>query len=88
VRDPNVVKQMTEQGAEVVATTPAEFAASSRPKPSVSARWCERSARRLSDYTDDEQSDAEAINSFAADGLRRSRGETRPHLPQKVAGTK
>jgi len=36
VRDPNVVKQMTEQGAEVVATTPAEFAASSRPKPSVS----------------------------------------------------
>src|SRR6516165_11173419 len=52
------------------------------------ARWCERSARRLSDYTDDEQSDAEAINSFAADGLRRSRGETRPHLPQKVAGTK
>ena len=27
VRDPNVVKQMTEQGAEVVATTPAEFAA-------------------------------------------------------------
>jgi len=42
----------------------------------------------LSDYTDDEQSDAEAINSFAADGLRRSRGETRPHLPQKVAGTK
>src|SRR5215831_12690972 len=37
---------------------------------------------------DDEQSDAEAINSFAADGLRRSHGETRPHLPQKVAGTK
>ena len=27
VRDPNVVKQMTEQGAEAVATTPAEFAA-------------------------------------------------------------
>src|SRR5262249_59261229 len=27
VRDPDVVKQMTEQGAEAVATTPAEFAA-------------------------------------------------------------
>jgi tripartite-type tricarboxylate transporter receptor subunit TctC len=27
VRDPNVVKQMTEQGAEAVATTPTEFAA-------------------------------------------------------------
>jgi tripartite-type tricarboxylate transporter receptor subunit TctC len=27
VRDPNVVRQMTEQGAEAVATTPAEFAA-------------------------------------------------------------